>query len=152
MCCATTLPSPASRASSLLESTKPLADQAQKDRNLREKPPSATKQHVEHLPARLHAGDPAAACRRKRPCHGCLRCVIVSVTLQIPFPGGGPGGVINRGGGEVRTLPINRPPSPAMASPQRLERRRWDLLACLQTWSSRSWLQDHHPSPCRQGT
>lgn len=46
-------------------------------------------------PARLHPGEPAAACRRKRPCHGCLRCVIVSVTLQIPFPCGGPGGVIN---------------------------------------------------------
>lgn len=51
-------------------------------------------------PARLHPREPAVACRRKRPCHGCLRCVIVSVTLQIPFPCGGPGGVINRGGGQ----------------------------------------------------
>lgn len=102
-------------ASTLLKSNKKRADQAW-SQNSGGKPPLLISRLpsislLAPSPAWLHPGEPAAACRRKRPCHGCLRRVIVSVTLQIPFPCGGPGGVIN-GGGKVRTLPINRTPAP----------------------------------------
>lgn len=51
-----------------------------------------------HLLPALSPAEPAVACRRNGPCHGCLQCVIVSVTLQIPFPCRGPSGVITRRG------------------------------------------------------
>lgn len=89
-------------ASSLLKSNKKRADQAW-SQNSRRKPPLLISclpsiSLLAPSPAWLHPAEPAAACRRKRPCHGCLRCVIVSVTLQIPFPCGGPGGGHKRGG------------------------------------------------------
>lgn len=56
------------------------------------------------LDALCSPGEPAVVCRGSRPCHGCLSCVIVSVTLQIPFPCPCPLGVITRRGHD----PVNK--------------------------------------------